>query len=79
MGAFFDQCDAARSCPVCGHPLKAYDGADGARMLACTGGLPCTWVIATGLIPLPLINQMVTDREEQTPLERLGRGRERGA
>jgi ssDNA-binding Zn-finger/Zn-ribbon topoisomerase 1 len=48
MAAFFDQCDATGTCPVCGHPLKAYDGADGVRMLACTGGRPCTWVIRPG-------------------------------
>ena len=66
MGAFFDQHDATRTCPVCGHPLKAYDRPDGARLLACTGGKACTWVIAKGLIPLPVIRQMVTDREKGT-------------
>jgi hypothetical protein len=57
---------------VCGHPLKAYEGGDGARLLACTGGKACTWVIAKGLIPLPVINKMISDRQEQPQSERTG-------
>ena len=69
MGAYFDQCDATRTCPVCGHPVKAYDGGAGARMLACTGGTPCTWAIARGVMPLPVITQMLSDRKVQTQRE----------